>query len=108
MPTARQPAVLLFFRGPFSQFHPSNFTVDGLSDAEVCIGDRYRIGGALFEVTQPRVTCYRLGIRMNEPRLALPRNVSLTLVICMSRPDCSRGWSEKSDSRPIPSAPGRR
>src|SRR5450631_4121013 len=47
-----------------------NFTVDGLSDAEVCIGDRYRIGGALFEVTQPRVGCYRLGIRMNEPEMA--------------------------------------
>jgi len=47
-----------------------NFTVDGLSDAEVCIGDQYRIGGALFEVTQPRVTCYRLGIRMNEPEMA--------------------------------------
>jgi ferredoxin-NADP reductase/MOSC domain-containing protein YiiM len=47
-----------------------NFTVDGLSDADVCIGDRYRIGGALFEVTQPRVTCYRLGIRMNEPEMA--------------------------------------
>jgi MOSC domain-containing protein YiiM/ferredoxin-NADP reductase len=47
-----------------------NFTVDGLSDAEVCIGDRYRIGGALFEVTQPRVTCYRLGIRLNEPEMA--------------------------------------
>ena len=47
-----------------------NFTVEGLSDAEVCIGDRYRIGGALFEVTQPRVTCYRLGIRMNEPEMA--------------------------------------
>ncbi|VIO67814.1 hypothetical protein CI41S_11860 [Bradyrhizobium ivorense] len=47
-----------------------NFTVDGLSDAEVCIGDRYRIGKALFEVTQPRVTCYRLGIRMNEPDMA--------------------------------------
>jgi ferredoxin-NADP reductase/MOSC domain-containing protein YiiM len=46
-----------------------NFTVDGLSDAEVCIGDRYRIGGALFEVTQPRVTCYRLGIRLNEPEM---------------------------------------
>ena len=44
-----------------------NFTVDGLSDREVCIGDRYRIGGALFEVTQPRVTCYRVG---NEPRMA--------------------------------------
>jgi ferredoxin-NADP reductase/MOSC domain-containing protein YiiM/ferredoxin len=47
-----------------------NFTVEGLSDAEVCIGDRYRIGGALFEVTQPRVTCYRVGIRMNEPQMA--------------------------------------
>jgi len=47
-----------------------NFTVDGLSDMEVCIGDHYRIGSALFEVTQPRVTCYRLGIRMNEPEMA--------------------------------------
>jgi len=44
-----------------------NFTVTGLPDCEVCIGDRYRIGGALFEVTQPRVTCYRVGIRMNVP-----------------------------------------
>ena len=47
-----------------------NFTVEGLSDNEVCIGDRYRIGSAEFEVTQPRVTCYRVGIRMNEPRMA--------------------------------------
>jgi MOSC domain-containing protein YiiM/ferredoxin-NADP reductase len=46
-----------------------NFTVEGLPDAEVCIGDHYRIGGALFEVTQPRVTCYRLGIRMNAPQM---------------------------------------
>src|SRR5499425_2322572 len=52
----------------FGQFG-ENFTVDGLPDNEVCIGDRYRIGGALFEVTQPRVTCYRVGIRMNEPRM---------------------------------------
>ncbi|MEU2597217.1 MOSC and FAD-binding oxidoreductase domain-containing protein [Streptomyces hirsutus] len=47
-----------------------NFTVDGLPDNEVCIGDRYRIGDALFEVTQPRVTCYRVGLRMGEPRMA--------------------------------------
>jgi ferredoxin-NADP reductase/MOSC domain-containing protein YiiM len=46
-----------------------NFTVEGLLDEEVCIGDRYRIGSAIFEVTQPRVTCYRVGIRMNEPRM---------------------------------------
>ncbi len=47
-----------------------NFTVDGLPDREVCIGDRYRIGSALFEVSQPRVTCYRVGIRLNEPQMA--------------------------------------
>ncbi len=46
-----------------------NFTVEGLADDEVCIGDRYRIGGATFEVTQPRVTCFRLGIRMDEARM---------------------------------------
>ncbi|WP_250038326.1 MOSC and FAD-binding oxidoreductase domain-containing protein [Paractinoplanes maris] len=46
-----------------------NFTVDGLADDEVRVGDRYRIGGALFEVTQPRVTCYRVGIRMDDPRM---------------------------------------
>lgn len=53
----------------FGQFG-ENFTVDGLSDEEVCIGDQYRIGSALFEVTQPRVTCYRVGIRMDEPQMA--------------------------------------
>lgn len=55
-----------FIYGQFGE----NFTVEGMSDNEVCIGDRYRIGQALFEVTQPRVTCYRVGIRMNEPRMA--------------------------------------
>ena len=52
-----------FVYGQFGE----NFTVEGLADAEVCIGDRYRIGTATFEVTQPRVTCYRVGIRMNNP-----------------------------------------
>jgi ferredoxin-NADP reductase/MOSC domain-containing protein YiiM/ferredoxin len=47
-----------------------NFTVEDLPDDEVCIGDRYRIGTAVFEVTQPRVTCYRLGIRMENPQMA--------------------------------------
>jgi len=46
-----------------------NFTVAGLADDQVCIGDRYRIGAAVFEVTQPRVTCYRVGIRMGDPRI---------------------------------------
>jgi ferredoxin-NADP reductase/MOSC domain-containing protein YiiM/ferredoxin len=52
----------------FGQFG-ENFTVEGLPDDKVCIGDCYRIGAALFEVTQPRVTCYRVGIGMNEPQM---------------------------------------
>ena len=47
-----------------------NLTVDGLPDDEVCIGDRYRIGAAEFEVTQPRVTCYRVGLRLGQPQMA--------------------------------------
>ena len=46
-----------------------NFTVEGLSDDEAHIGDRYRIGEAEFEVTQPRVTCFRVGMRLGEPEM---------------------------------------
>ena len=62
----------------FGQFG-ENFTVEGLADDEVCIGDRYQIGEALFEVTQPRVTCFRVGIRMEEP--AMP-----SLLVARHRP----------------------
>jgi ferredoxin-NADP reductase/MOSC domain-containing protein YiiM/ferredoxin len=55
-----------FVYGQFGE----NFTVEGLADDEVCIGDRYQIGAAIFEVTQPRVTCYRVGLRMKEPAMA--------------------------------------
>jgi ferredoxin-NADP reductase/MOSC domain-containing protein YiiM len=54
-----------FVYGQFGE----NLTVDGLPDDEVCIGDRYRIGEAEFEVTQPRVTCYRVGLRLGAPDL---------------------------------------
>src|SRR6267143_4058593 len=54
-----------FVHGQFGE----NFTIEGLPDDAVCIGDRYQIGSALFEITQPRVTCYRVGIRMHEPRM---------------------------------------
>src|SRR5690349_7711163 len=64
-----------FTHGQFGE----NFTVDGLADDEVCIGDRFRIGGALFEITQPRVTCYRVGIRMDEPTIP-------TLLVAHHRP----------------------
>ena len=54
-----------FSHGQFGE----NFTVQGLADDEVCIGDRYRIGDAVFEVSQPRVTCYRVGMRLDDPRI---------------------------------------
>jgi len=54
-----------FTMGQFGE----NFTVQGLPDDEVRIGDRFRIGSAVFEVTQPRVTCYRVGIRMNDTQM---------------------------------------
>lgn len=54
-----------FVHGQFGE----NFTIEGPSDDEVCIGDRYQIGTAVFEVTQPRVTCYRVGIRLNDRRI---------------------------------------
>jgi ferredoxin-NADP reductase/MOSC domain-containing protein YiiM len=54
-----------FVYGQFGE----NFTIDGPGDDEVCVGDRYQIGSAIFEVSQPRVTCYRVGLRMNDPRI---------------------------------------
>lgn len=58
-----------------------NFTIEGadFADEVVCVGDRWCIGGALFEVTQPRVTCFRLGIRMGVPEMA-------ALVVAHHRP----------------------
>jgi MOSC domain-containing protein YiiM len=47
----------------FGQFG-ENFTVEGMPEDEVHIGDVFRVGGALVEVTQPRVPCYKLGIKM--------------------------------------------
>lgn len=52
---------------PYGQFG-ENFTVEGMPDDKIHIGDVFRIGNALVEVTQPRVPCYKLGIKMGDPR----------------------------------------
>ncbi len=44
-----------------------NFTVESMDDKAVLIGDIYEIEGTLLQVTQPRVPCFKLGIRMNDP-----------------------------------------
>jgi MOSC domain-containing protein YiiM len=47
-----------------------NFTTEGpLDDKAVHIGDRFRIGSAQFVVTQPRMPCFKLGIRFSRPEI---------------------------------------
>jgi len=43
-----------------------NLTVSGFNENSICIGDKLKIGTALFAVTQPRVPCYKLGIRLGD------------------------------------------
>ena len=77
-----------------------NFTVGGLSDDEGASAIIYLIGSAVFEVTQPRVTCYRIGIRMNEPRMA-------ALLVPHGRPDFYFRVLEEGEVVAGDSAPGR-
>jgi MOSC domain-containing protein YiiM len=51
---------------PHGQFG-ENFTVSGMPDERVHIGDLFRIGSILAQVTQPRVPCFKLGIKMGDP-----------------------------------------
>lgn len=46
-----------------------NLTVDNFNEDEVCIGDTYRIGGAVIEVSQPRLPCFKLGRRLDAPEI---------------------------------------
>jgi MOSC domain-containing protein YiiM len=51
---------------PYGMFG-ENFTTEGLDESSVYIGDQFRIGGAVVEVTQPRMPCYKLGVRFGRP-----------------------------------------
>jgi len=46
-----------------------NFTIDGLDESSVHIGDKFKIGEAIVEVTQPRMPCYKLGLRFGNPQM---------------------------------------
>ncbi|MGH7589710.1 MAG: MOSC domain-containing protein [Gemmatimonadota bacterium] len=56
---------------PFGQFG-ENFTVSGMLEVATSIGDMYRIGTALLQVTQPRTPCFKLGIKMGDRRFLKP------------------------------------
>lgn len=59
-------AEFLDTRLPYGMFG-ENFTTEGLDEESVHIGDQFRIGDAVVEVTQPRMPCYKLGIRFGHP-----------------------------------------
>lgn len=52
-----------FYPGVFGE----NLSISGLTESDVCVGDVYQIGSAIFSVTEPRMPCYKLGIRMDDP-----------------------------------------
>jgi MOSC domain-containing protein YiiM len=78
-----------------------NFTVDELADDEVCIGDRYRIGEAEFEVTQPRVTCFRGGMRRSSPEASVmppdPSRCRTAIRHCSAAPNRATTWYSTCD-----------
>ena len=51
---------------PFGQFG-ENLTVEGMPETEVHIGDAYRIGSAVLQVSQPRSPCFKLALKMERP-----------------------------------------
>ncbi len=50
---------------PYGQFG-ENLTIAGITEAEAHVGDTFRVGSALLQVTQPRIPCYKLALRMSE------------------------------------------
>jgi MOSC domain-containing protein YiiM len=53
---------------PHGQFG-ENLTIAGLDETASCVGDRLQIGAALFAITQPRVPCFKLGLRFGNPEM---------------------------------------
>jgi MOSC domain-containing protein YiiM len=45
-----------------------NLTVKGIPVSEAVIGEQWTVGSALLQVAQPRLPCFKLGVRMNDPR----------------------------------------
>ena len=60
-------AAARLFPGAFGE----NLVVEGAAEADICLGDRWRIDGALLEVSQARQPCWKLNLRVNVPDMAL-------------------------------------
>jgi MOSC domain-containing protein YiiM len=51
----------------FAEFG-ENLTTEGVDVSGALVGERWSIGSAVFEISEPRVPCWRLGVRMNDPK----------------------------------------
>ncbi|HME09539.1 MAG TPA: MOSC domain-containing protein [Bryobacteraceae bacterium] len=51
---------------PYPMFG-ENLTTQGLAEEVACIGDQFRFGSAVLQVTQPRMPCFKLGVRFGRP-----------------------------------------
>ena len=78
-----------------------NLTTEGLREADVCIGDRFRVGSALLEVSQPRIPCSKLALR--HARADLPNTFSRA-----AAPASTSGSSIRASSRPATRSNARR
>lgn len=45
-----------------------NLTTEGIAVNDALVGERWKVGTAVFEVSEPRVPCWRLGVRMDDPK----------------------------------------
>lgn len=82
-----------------------NLTIDGLDETAVCLGDRWRCGTALLEVTKPRIPCWKIGRRWR--RASLPREVIRTgrpgwYARVIEEGDVAAGDAAELVARPLP------
>lgn len=54
-----------------------NLTTEGIQVNDAVVGERWEIGTAVLEVSEPRIPCWRLGVRMNDP--AFPRRFAAAM-----------------------------
>jgi Uncharacterized protein conserved in bacteria len=74
-----------------------NLTIEGMLEETVHIGDTFRVGGALLEVTQPRVPCYKLGLKMGSAQVSQKVPSQSSHRILRARPRRRECWRGRFD-----------
>jgi MOSC domain-containing protein YiiM len=96
-------------RGDFAygQFG-ENFTLDGMLEEDVFIGDRYRVGAALVQITKPRGPCHKLAAWLGQDRKTFvarflaTRKIGFYMRVLEEGLVCAGDGFEKIDADPVP------